>query len=92
MSSPAKGYEFSTTTSGTERERGFVGIVPSLKRKPRYSLDVLREEMKILPTESSTPVVARAKEIAKGYLRKKQAFVWNASPFLQNTLFLWHIL
>ncbi len=24
--------EFSTTTSGTERERGFVGIVPSLKR------------------------------------------------------------
>ncbi len=27
MSSPVKGYEFSTTTSGTERERGFVGIV-----------------------------------------------------------------
>ena len=26
MSSPDKGYEFSTATSGTERERGFVGI------------------------------------------------------------------
>ena len=28
MSSPVKGYEFSTATSGTERERGFVGILP----------------------------------------------------------------
>ncbi len=27
MSSPDKGYEFSTATSGTERERGFVGIL-----------------------------------------------------------------
>ncbi len=26
MSSPVRGCEFSTTTSGTERERGFVGI------------------------------------------------------------------
>ena len=33
-----RGCEFSTTTSGTERERGFVGIVPSLKRKPRYKI------------------------------------------------------
>ncbi len=28
MSSPDKGCEFSTATSGTERERGFVGILP----------------------------------------------------------------
>ena len=30
ISSPVRGCEFSTATSGTERERGFVGIVPSL--------------------------------------------------------------
>ena len=28
MSSSARGCEFSTATSGTERERGFVGILP----------------------------------------------------------------
>ena len=28
MSSPDKGCEFSTITSGTERKRGFVGILP----------------------------------------------------------------
>ena len=27
MSSPVKGYEFSTATSGTERKRGFVGMI-----------------------------------------------------------------
>lgn len=54
-------------------------IEQNLSEIPMVSLDVLREEMKILPTESSAPVVARAKEMAKGYLRKKQAFVWNAT-------------
>ena len=40
MSSPVRGCEFSTITSGTERERGFVGIYPCLKRK--FDLDVDR--------------------------------------------------
>ncbi len=32
ISSPIKGCEFSTITSGTERKRGFGGILPCLKR------------------------------------------------------------
>ena len=35
ISSPVRGCEFSTATSGTERKRGFVGIVPS-HREPLF--------------------------------------------------------
>lgn len=43
------------------------------------SLDRLRAEMKIRPTDNQGPVVARAREQAREYLRRRQSFVWNAT-------------
>lgn len=43
------------------------------------SLDDIREELNILPTEKSGKVVETAKERAKQYLRKKESFAWNAT-------------
>jgi putative nucleotidyltransferase with HDIG domain len=46
---------------------------------PVISLDELRREMKIPPTENQGPVVALARESAREYLRRKQSFIWNAT-------------
>jgi predicted kinase len=46
---------------------------------PVISLDELRRELKIAPTENQGPLVARARERARGYLRSKQSFIWNAT-------------
>ena len=46
---------------------------------PVVSLDELRREIKISPTANQGPVVSRAREAAREYLRKKQPFVWNAT-------------
>ncbi|MCI0525800.1 MAG: AAA family ATPase [Acidobacteria bacterium] len=46
---------------------------------PVISLDRLRREMKIAPKENQGQVVARARERAREYLRRKQSFIWNAT-------------
>jgi predicted kinase len=48
---------------------------------PVISLDALREEMDVEHGDStgSGHVIQAAKENARGYLRKKQSFVWNAT-------------
>lgn len=46
---------------------------------PVISLDELRREMKIAPTENQGQVVARARELAREYLRRKRSFIWNAT-------------
>ena len=54
---------------------------------PMISLDEIRKELKILPTDNQSKVVETARERAKGLLRKKQPFVWNAtnlSPMVRN--------
>ncbi len=43
MSGAVTRREFSTTTSGTERERGFVGIVPSLSRTIEPQIRIIIE-------------------------------------------------
>lgn len=50
--------------------------VPNL---PVISLDDIRQELSIEPGKDSNRVVAQALERAKQYLRKKEAFVWNAT-------------
>lgn len=55
---------------------------------PVISLDEIRAELHILPTENQGAVVARAHELAREYLRKKQEFIWNAtsiSPLIRNS-------
>jgi len=46
---------------------------------PVISLDAIREELKISPTENQTRVIEKAHGDARALLRKKQAFVWNAT-------------
>ena len=46
---------------------------------PMISLDEIRKEMKISPTENQSRVVEIARERAKKLLRRKQPFVWNAT-------------
>lgn len=47
------------------------------------SLDEIRRELSISPSDNQTPVVKEARERAKALLRKKQSFVWNATNLTQ---------
>ncbi len=47
--------------------------------RPVISLDDLRVELKIKPTDNQGPVVARAREKMREFLRRKQSFIWNAT-------------
>ena len=46
---------------------------------PMISLDEIRREMKISPTDNQGKVLEIARERAREFLRKKQTFVWNAT-------------
>lgn len=46
---------------------------------PMISLDEIRREMKIAPTDNQSKVLEIARERARELLRKKQSFVWNAT-------------
>lgn len=54
-------------------------IKEQLGNLPVVSLDEIRRRMGVSPTEHQGVVVAKAREMAKEYLRKKQPFVWNAT-------------
>jgi len=43
------------------------------------SLDAIRRELKIEPTDNQGAVVAAAKERAREFLRRRENFVWNAT-------------
>jgi predicted kinase len=46
---------------------------------PVISLDQLRGELDVDPTDAQGPVLSRARELAREYLRRGQSFVWNAT-------------
>lgn len=46
---------------------------------PAVSLDDLRREMNVKPTDKQGRVVQAAQEMAREFLRQKQPFVWNAT-------------
>lgn len=46
---------------------------------PVISLDDIRTELKIKPTDNQSAVIALAKEKAKDFLRNKRPFIWNAT-------------
>jgi predicted kinase len=46
---------------------------------PLVSLDALRDELDVAPTDTQGPVLARARELAREYLRQGRSFVWNAT-------------
>lgn len=46
---------------------------------PVVSLDEIRTQRNILPTDSQEPVLAAAREQARVYLRKGESLIWNAT-------------
>jgi len=54
-------------------------VAANLPDLPVISLDALRREMKVAPTDNQGPVVSRAREAAREHLRKQRSFVWNAT-------------
>ena len=61
---------------GTGKDSWIRANCPGL---PVVSLDDLRLEMDVAPTENQGQVVQAAREQAKALLREKQPFVWNAT-------------
>jgi predicted kinase len=54
-------------------------IAAHLPHWPLISLDALRDELDVAPTDTQGPVLARARELAREYLRQGRSFVWNAT-------------
>ena len=51
---------------------------------PMISLDGLRAELEIRPTDRQGEVIQAARERAKGYLRDRQPFIWNATDLTKD--------
>jgi len=54
-------------------------IQRNMPDKPVISLDDIRRELKVSPTDDQGYIANIAREQAKDYLRKHQSFVWNAT-------------
>jgi len=61
---------------GTGKDTWIARNCPEL---PVVSLDDIRREMGIKPTENQGQVAQAARELARTYLRAKKPFVWNAT-------------
>lgn len=61
---------------GTGKDTWIARSCPGL---PVVSLDELRRQMGVKPTDEQGPVAQAARELARTYLRKRQPFVWNAT-------------
>ncbi len=51
---------------------------------PMVSLDELRSELGVAPTDNQGEVVAAAHSLARKYLRQQTAFVWNATNVIST--------
>ncbi len=56
----------------------------NLRGLPVVSLDVLRDELDVDPTDPQGTVVQAARERAKEHLRRREPFVWNATNLSQQ--------
>ena len=50
-----------------------------LPERPVISLDAIRAELGVAPTDEQGPVVARARELAREHLRAGRDFAWNGT-------------
>lgn len=67
---------------GTGKDTWINKYLPDL---PMVSLDEIRKTIKIKPTDDQGEVISTGYEKAREYLRKKQAFVWNATNLTLDT-------
>ena len=54
-------------------------LYENMRDLPVISLDAIRKELHISPTESQGQVIQTAKERARQWMRQRQSFVWNAT-------------
>lgn len=66
---------------GTGKDTWIRGNLPEL---PMISLDEIRKEKGIRPADNQGPVIQEAQERAKELLRKRRAFVWNATGLTRD--------
>jgi len=52
---------------------------------PVVSLDAIRAELRIKPTDNQGQIIQLAQERARDLLRKKQPFIWNATDLTRDT-------
>lgn len=52
---------------------------------PEVSLDAIRAELRIRPTDNQGQIIQLAQERARELLRKKQPFTWNATNLTRDT-------
>ena len=57
--------------------------------RPMVSLDDMRAEMGVDPTENQGEVIQAAQERTRIYLRKKQPFLWNATDLTKDIRQKW---
>lgn len=50
-----------------------------LREWPVISLDQIRRDLKVDPEDDQAPVVSHARELMRGYLRRRERFAWNAT-------------
>ena len=50
---------------------------------PVVSLDRLRQEMGILPTDEQGEIIQAGRDLAKGYLQSETPFIWNATNIVK---------
>jgi predicted kinase len=67
---------------GSGKSRWLKDHAPGL---PVVSMDALREDMDVAPTDKQGSVVQAAKESARQYLRAKKDFAWDATDLTQVT-------
>lgn len=56
---------------------------------PMVSLDEVRAEIEIGPTDNQGRVIQVTQERAREYLRRKQSFIWNATDLTKDTRQKW---
>ena len=67
---------------GTGKDRWIQDNIPEY---PMISLDQIRKEINVKPTDNQGVVIQEAQNRAKFYLRKHQPFVWNATDITKDT-------
>ncbi len=60
-------------------------IRENLTGMPMVSMDEIRKELHINPTDNQGSVVQAAQERAREYLRRKQSFIWNGTDLSRDT-------
>lgn len=60
-------------------------IAHSLPDHPVISLDHIREQLGVLPTDPQGEVITIARDLARGYFRAGRSFIWNATNLSRTT-------